>query len=56
LEIFKEYYYKDKRIINFNGLEILLSEKTKTFKDLINKKDNKLIEDVFDSIVKELYI
>ena len=56
LEIFKEYYFQDKRVINFNGLEILLSEKTKTFNDLLNKGNNKLVEDVFNSIIDDLYL
>ena len=56
LEIFKEYYFKDKRVINLNGLEILLSEKTKTFKDLLNKDDNKLAEGVFNLIIDDLYL
>ena len=56
LEIFKEYYFKDKRVINLNGLEILLSEKTKTFNDLLNKDDNKLAEGVFNLIIDDLYL
>ena len=56
LEIFKDYYFQDKRVINFNGLEILLSEKTKTFNDLLNKGNNKLAEDVFNSIIDDLYL
>ena len=56
LEIFKDYYFQDKRIINFNGLEILLSEKTKTFNDLLNKDDNKLAEGVFNLIIDDLYL
>ena len=56
LEIFRDYYLKDKRVINFNGLKILLSEKTKTFNDLLNKDDNKLAEDVFNSIIDDLYL
>ena len=56
MEIFKEYYFKDKRVINLNGLEILLSEKTKTFKDLLNKDDNKLAEGVFNLIIDDLYL
>ena len=56
LEIFRDYYLKDKRVINFNGLEILLSEKTKTFNDLLNKGNNKLAEDVFNSIIDDLYL
>ena len=56
LEIFKDYYFKDKRVINLNGLEILLSEKTKTFKDLLNKDDNKLAEGVFNLIIDDLYL
>ena len=56
LEIFKDYYFQDKRIINFNGLEILLSEETKTFNDLLNKGRNKLSEDVFNLIIDDLYL
>ena len=56
MEIFKDYYFQDKRIINFNGLEILLSEETKTFNDLLNKGNNKLAEDVFNSIIDDLYL
>ena len=56
LEIFKDYYFQDKRVINFNGLEILLSEKTKTFNDLLNKDDNKLAEGVFNLIIDDLYL
>ena len=56
LEIFRDYYLKDKRVINFNGLEILLSEKTKTFNDLLNKDDNKLAEGVFNLIIDDLYL
>ena len=56
LEIFRDYYFKDKRVINLNGLEILLSEKTKTFNDLLNKDDNKLAEGVFNLIIDDLYL
>ena len=55
LEIFKEYYFKDKRVINLNGLEILLSEKTGTFNNLLNKGNNSSIKHVFLLIINELY-
>ena len=54
MEIFRDYYFKDKRVINLNALEILLYEKTKTFNDLLNKDDNKLAEDVFNSIIDDI--
>ena len=56
MEIFRDYYLKDKRVINFNGLEILLSEETITFNDLLNKGRNKLSEDVFNLIIDDLYL
>ena len=44
LELFKEVYLKDKRLINENGLNFQLSEKVKTYEDLLNneKKDDEI--------------
>ena len=37
-DLFKEYYNNKNKLLNVNGTIIHLSEKTKTFNDLINKK------------------
>ena len=55
LKVFEEYYFTNKRIINFNKLNILLSEKTKTFDDLLNKERNRTIKSRFLFIVDKFY-
>ena len=55
LEVFEEYYFQNKRVINLNGLDILLSEKTGTFNNLLNKGNNSSIKHVFLLIINELY-
>lgn len=37
LELFNKYYYKNNRIICFEGKNIIISQKTKLFEDLIQK-------------------
>ena len=55
LFIFENYYYENKKIINFQGLNISLTEKTKTFDYLLNKRKNKSIKDLFLNVVDRLY-
>ena len=55
LEIFRNYYYKNERVINYKGLNILLSEKTKTFDDLLKKGLNHTIENGFLIIIDKFY-
>ena len=47
LKLFKEVYFKNKRYINEKGLFFQLSEKVKTFEDLLNKK-KKAYDDMND--------
>ena len=55
LKVFEEYYYANKRMINFNGLNILLSDETKTFNNLLTKGRNGEIESRFLFIVDKFY-
>lgn len=56
LDIFNDYYLNDIRIINFKGLNVILSEKTKTFENLINKDSNRMAKDRFQVIIDKNYI
>lgn len=53
LDMFNEYYIKDNRTININGLVFNLSQSTKLFVDLIEK--NKLLEDKIKKIAEQSY-
>ena len=55
MDMFKNYYFKNVRIINYKELHIELSEQTKTYNDLLNKDDNKNAENKFLIIVKKYY-
>ena len=49
-DLFKEYYNNKTKLFNVNGTIIHLSEKTKTFNDLINKKKNYNYKQKFQDI------
>ena len=53
--IFENYYYKNKKIISFQGLNFRLSETTKTFDFLLNKGKNISRKDLFLNVVDRLY-
>ena len=55
MDMFKNYYFKNVREINYKELHIELSEQTKTYNDLLNKDDNKNAENKFLIIVKKYY-
>lgn len=55
LYIFENYYYKNKKIISFHGLNFSLSETTKTFDFLLNKGKNISRKDLFLNVVDRLY-
>ena len=59
IDIFKNYYCKNKNDINnmfdFNGIKIVLSSKTKTFYDLLEKKENKNSKNKFIKIINQYF-
>ncbi len=55
LDVFNDVYYKDKREYNFKGLKIKLSNRTKTFQDLLNKGLNLSIEKQLRNAINKFY-
>ena len=55
LYIFEKFYYENESIINFQGLNILLSKSTKTFAHLLNKSKNEDTKNAFLIVVDRLY-
>lgn len=59
LDIFKNYYCKNKNDINnmfdFEGVKINISSKTKTFYDLLDKKENKNSKNKFIKIINRYF-
>ena len=55
LDVFNDVYYKDKREYNFKGLKIKLSDRTKTFQDLLNKGLNLSIEKQLRNAINKFY-
>ena len=55
LDVFNDVYYKDKREYNFKGLKIKLSNRTKTFQDLLNKGLNLSIEKQLRNTINKKY-
>ena len=53
--IFQNYYLKNLREFNLNGLDIKLSEKTKTYNDLLQKDRNYNIKNVFEKVINRFY-
>ena len=53
LDVFNDVYYKDKREYYFKGLKIKLSDRTKTFKDLL--KNNLSIEKQLRNTINKKY-
>ena len=49
--IFQNYYLKNLREFNLNGLDIKLSEETKTYNDLLQKDQNYNIKNVFEKVI-----
>ena len=56
LDVLEKYYYKDLRKINFKGQNITLSEKTKTFSNLLDKDNNRIAKDRFEFIINNVFI
>ena len=54
-DVFNVVYYKDKREYNFKGLKIKLSNRTKTFQDLLNKGLNLSIEKQLRNAINKFY-
>ena len=53
--IFQNYYLKNLREFNLNGLDIKLSEETKTYHDLLQKDQNYNIKNVFEKVINRFY-
>ena len=53
--IFQNYYLKNLREFNLNGLDIKLSEETKTYNDLLQKDHNYNIQNVFEKVINRYY-
>ena len=53
--IFQNYYLKNLREFNLNGLDIKLSEETKTYNDLLQKDHNYNIQNVFEKVINRFY-
>jgi len=53
--IFQNYYLKNLREFNLNGLDIKLSEETKTYSDLLQKDHNYNIQNVFEKVINRYY-
>lgn len=53
--IFQNYYLKNLREFNLNGLDIKLSEETKTYNDLLQKDHNLNIKNVFEKVINRFY-
>ena len=53
--IFQNYYLKNIREFNLNGLDIKLSEETKTYNDLLQKDQNYNIKNVFEKVINRFY-
>ena len=53
--IFQNYYLKNLREFNLNGLDIKLSEETKTYNDLLQKDQNYNIKNVFEKVINRFY-
>ena len=53
--IFQNYYLKNLRKFNLNGLDIKLSEETKTYNDLLQKDQNYNIKNVFEKVINRYY-
>lgn len=53
--IFQNYYLKNLREFNINGLDIKLSEETKTYNDLLQKDHNYNIQNVFEKVINRFY-
>ena len=53
--IFQNYYLKNIREFNLNGLDIKLSEETKTYNDLLQKDQNYNIKNVFEKVINRYY-
>ena len=53
--IFQNYYLKNLREFNLNGLDIKLSEETKTYNDLLQKDHNYNIKNVFEKVINRFY-
>ena len=56
LEVFENYYLTNKRSIIYKGINIILSEKTKTFENLLNKDRNVLAKSKINDIIENLYL
>jgi hypothetical protein len=60
LELFKDVYLKDKRHINENGLNFQLSEKVKTYEDLLNNEkeddENNDYKKKINDVIQNKYI
>ena len=55
MDVFNDVYYKDKREYYFKGLKIKLSDRTKTFKDLLKKDLNLSIEKQLRNTINKFY-
>ena len=53
--IFQNYYLKNLREFNLNGLDIKLSEETKTYNDLLQKDHNYNFQNVFEKVINRYY-
>lgn len=57
IDVFKNYYCKNKKDVNnmfdFNGVKIKLSSETKTFWDLLEKKENKNSKEKFINVINK---
>lgn len=58
LDLFENYYYKDKRKFDFDGIHFQLSDDTKTFSDLLNKGNgkNRSAENIFINVINNNYL
>ena len=58
LDLFENYYYKDKRKFDFDGKHFQLSDNTKTFNDLLNKGNgkNRSAENIFINVINNNYL
>ena len=56
LDLFVNYYYKNVREFDFKGIHFILSENTKTYKDLLLKGQNSSVENKFENVINKKYL
>ena len=56
LDLFENYYYKDRREFDFKGKHFILSKNTKTFYNLLEKRNNRSVEYKFQNVIKNKYL